>query len=129
MGAYAFGFGLTYTQLQLQGVTARCAGATATVSMQVVNLGPREGVAVPQVYVGFKSLAPAVRQLRGFKKVTVPANGQTTVSFTLTIADWSYYCETSQAWVDAAAKGEQITVSVGASSADLPFTQALSCSR
>lgn len=127
--AYPFGFGLAYTQLQLKGVAATCAGATATVSMQVANLGAREGVAVAQVYVGFKSLAPAVRQLRGFKKVIVPPGGQSAVSITLTAADWSYYCQASQAWVNAAAKGEQITISVGTSSADLPFTQTLTCGR
>jgi len=127
--AYPFGFGLAYTTFQFKGVTASCTGATATVSMQVVNLGAREGAAVPQVYVGFKSLAPAVRMLRGFKKVVVPPGGQTPVTFTLTAADWSFYDQVSQSWVSAATKGERITVSVGTSSTDLPFTQALTCGR
>jgi len=48
-------------------------------------------------------------------------------AFLITEADWSYYDEGKRKWISAVEKGEDITVYVGSSSADLLWNQTLSC--
>mmetsp|Transcript_81310 Transcript_81310/g.164681 ORF Transcript_81310/g.164681 Transcript_81310/m.164681 type:complete len:880 (+) Transcript_81310:58-2697(+) len=126
--AFPFGFGLTYTEFEFHAFNVACHhGGDATVSFNVSNHGRRDGAAVPQLYVAFDSLKPALRQLRGFQKVLVPAGGEAEVAFHLTDADWSFYDEMAHHWASAPAKGDRITVSVGSSSADLHWSHALQC--
>jgi len=127
--AFAFGHGLTYTEFEFADFEAKCNDGKASVSLKIKNKGSRDGAAVPQVYVGFPSLKPALRQLRGFKKVQVPAGKSASVSFPLTDKDWSFFDEKSNAWVSALEKGETITVSVGTSSTDLKWHGDLPCSK
>lgn len=125
--AFPFGYGLTYTDFEFKNFKVTCTGEKAVVSMQVLNTGSRDGAAVPQVYIGFRSLRPMVRQLRGFKKVWVAAGGLEEVMFVLGEEDWSFYDEVAHKWSSATKKGEQVTVSVGSSSADLHWHSAFSC--
>jgi len=125
--AFPFGFGLTYTEFNFSGFRAKCKGEDATVSFNISNVGARDGAAVPQVYIGFPSLKPVLKQLRGFKKVQVKAKSEVSVSFSFTQADWSYYDEKVQGWVSAWEKGEDITLSVGSSSTEIFWRKKLSC--
>mmetsp|Transcript_62274 Transcript_62274/g.136988 ORF Transcript_62274/g.136988 Transcript_62274/m.136988 type:complete len:905 (-) Transcript_62274:104-2818(-) len=125
--AFPFGYGLSYTEFKFSAFTAACDTSGATVSLQVANVGMRAGSAVPQVYVGFPSLKPVLRQLRGFKKVHVPAGSTVAVTFHLVAEDWSFYDISQQAWSSASDLGEQITISVGTSSADLVWSKAVVC--
>lgn len=126
--AFPFGFGLSYTSFDFSGFEAACNGGKATVSLSVANTGTHSGAAVPQLYVGFPSLKPAVRQLRGFRKVQLKVGEKFEVSFALGESDWSFWDEMTQAWQSALTKGEAITVSVGVSSADLLWSKVLVCS-
>uniref|UniRef100_A0A6U9BDF8 Probable beta-glucosidase G n=1 Tax=Zooxanthella nutricula TaxID=1333877 RepID=A0A6U9BDF8_9DINO len=117
--AFPFGFGLTYTDFKFEDFGVSCKDNIPLVSFNVTNIGDRDGDAVPQLYVGFKRLAPVVRQLRSFQKVHVARGKHAPVSFQLRTSDWSVYDEGLQRWVDAAAEGDVITVSVGKSSTDL----------
>lgn len=123
--AFAFGFGLTYTSFKFQDFKVKCEKGWALVSLNIANVGDRDGAAVPQLYVGFPSLQPVLRQLRGFQKVQVGKGGKVLVAFWLSAQDWSYYDEGAQKWMSAAAKGEAVTVSVGSSSVDLDWHSAL----
>jgi len=124
--AFAFGYGLTYTDFAFKDLQVSCShGASAT--LKVSNVGPRDGVAVPQLYVGFPSLAPVVRQLRGFQKVKVASGADADVVFVLKEEDWSFYDEHAGAWASAADKGEKITVSIGSSSAEIVLSADMSC--
>lgn len=125
--AFPFGFGLTYTSFDLKDFEAECSGDGATVSLSVANTGGADAAAVPQLYVGFPSLKPALRQLRGFSKVWIPAGQEAKVAFALAEADWSYYSEAEAKWVSALAGGEDVTVFVGASSTDLVWNHTLTC--
>lgn len=125
--AFPFGFGLTYTGFDLKDFEAECSGSSATISLSVANTGGADAAAVPQLYVGFPSLKPALRQLRGFSKVWVPAGKEAKVAFALTEADWSFYSEDEAKWVSALAEGEDVTVFVGVSSTDLVWNQTLTC--
>lgn len=76
---YPFGYGLGYTafdyanlQLSAQRVAP---GETVTVSFDVTNTGPRQGVEVPQVYVRdcFSSTVKPRKELAGFCRVALEA--------------------------------------------------------
>jgi beta-glucosidase len=127
--AYPFGFGLAYTNFDFSAFRARCVddGRRAEVSLTVRNTGFRAGAAVPQLYVSFPSLKPAVRQLRGFQKVQLASGHAAEVVFILGEEDWSFYDEDARKWVSAMAKGENVTFSVGASSAHQLWTSPLIC--
>ncbi|MGM9825566.1 MAG: glycoside hydrolase family 3 N-terminal domain-containing protein [Paludibacteraceae bacterium] len=92
-----FGYGLTYTTF--------CYGEPVlsdtlmtdqlTVSCTIRNTGERDGVAVPQLYVRdlVGSVTRPVRELKGFRRVSIPAGESATVTFTLTrdnLAYWHY---------------------------------------
>jgi len=125
--AFPFGFGLTYTEFKFSDFKVACGQGMATVSVKVENTGGRGAFAVPQVYVGFPSLKPVVRQLKGFQKVWVDKNQDRTVYFLLGPDAWSFYDETVMRWESAALRGEKITVSVGSSSGHLDWHHTLSC--
>jgi len=124
--AYPFGFGLTYTEFTISNVQATCRGEEATVTMQVTNTGARIGAAVPQVYVSFPSMQPAIRALKGFQKVVVQPGGMEVVTIFLTAEAFRHFDEAAGAWRTVVGI-EQITLSVGTSSADLPTQLPLQC--
>lgn len=125
--AFPFGHGLAYTNFTFKDLTASCVRTSIVVSLTVANKGQRNGAAVPQLYVSFPSLLPALRTLKGFKKLQVPKESEAQVQFVLGEEDVSYYDEAKQRWVTAWEKGESVTVSVGKSSGDLVWHKALSC--
>jgi beta-glucosidase len=132
---FPFGHGLAYTEFEFKDHVLKCfkvgsgsnSSVVAALSLTVANVGERDGTAVPQVYVGFHSLKPALRYLRGFTKVKVPRSGEASVTFTLGEDDWSYYDEGGQKWNSALDKGEDIIVSVGSSSGAMHWNATLSC--
>jgi len=125
--AFPFGYGLTYTNFEFKDLKVECDSGVATVAFKVANVGVRKGVAVPQAYVGFESLKPVVRQLRGFRKVELAAGHTADVAMVLDEKDWSFFDEDKDRWVSALEVGDNITVSVGSSSVDLPLASTFSC--
>lgn len=128
--AFPFGFGLTYTNFDFKDLkVTQEAAESATVTFQVTNTGQRSGHAVPQLYVGFPSLAPVKRQLRGFEKIVVAPGVTRRVTFKLGPDDWKYYDQAAGAWKDAMLKGDKITINIGHSSASLPLEASLQASQ
>lgn len=126
--AFPFGYGLAYSTFNYSGFDVRCAGKDSiSVSFNVTNTGDRSGSVVAQLYVGFKSLKPVVRQLRGYKKIHLESGFRSRVKFVLSEEDWSFFDEKADAWKSAMAMGESVSVSIGDSSADMKFTHKLSC--
>jgi beta-glucosidase len=120
--AYPFGFGRSYTTFAFDRLRVATAGDGLTVTADVTNTGARDGVAVPQLYVGLPSPGPGVvqppRQLRGYTKVALRPAERRRVSFTLDDRALSYW--------DTAAGGWRVApgcygVAVGSSSRDLPL--------
>lgn len=80
---YPFGYGLAYTTFEFSETTL--AGDTAVCTVK--NTGDREGVAVPQLYIGAKACAEGVRpirELRGFRKIALKPGESAEVRFELT---------------------------------------------
>ncbi|EMD64788.1 glycoside hydrolase family 3 protein [Bipolaris sorokiniana ND90Pr] len=138
---YEFGFGLSYTTFSISDIKSAPVKDAITskpedlpiqpggnpalweciynVTVSVANTGDVAGAAVPQLYVGLPSSAPAgtpVRQLRGFEKVYLEEGETQSVSFELMRRDLSYWDVVSQQWVIP--EGE-FNIWVGLSSRDL----------
>jgi beta-glucosidase len=103
---YPFGYGLSYSNipvsdLKLSAGTLRPGGTlSATVSLQ--NTSTRDGDQVVQLYVHQRagSAARPVRELKGFKRVTVPAGQSLTVTIPLQADDLRYWSAATRKWED-----------------------------
>jgi len=138
---YEFGFGLSYTTFNMSSLQISPLESNITsqpedlpiqpggnpalwaplynASVSITNTGSVAGAAVPQLYVGLPSSAPAgtpPRQLRGFEKVHLEQGETQTVGFELMRRDLSYWDIISQQWLIP--EGE-FTIYVGFSSRNL----------
>ncbi len=100
--AYPFGFGLSYTRfeyanLRLSGDKMNRIGSL-TASVEITNTGERAGAEVVQLYVRDRaaSMTCPVRQLRGFRKVTLQPGETKTVTFTLEAERLGFYDQNMQ---------------------------------
>jgi beta-glucosidase len=92
---FPFGYGLSYTQFHFDNVrvepkTVRT-GGNAKVSVDISNTGDRSGDEVAQLYIHQRvaSITRPVKQLRGFKRVSLQPGQKVTVDFMLTPEDLS----------------------------------------
>ncbi|HWJ96781.1 MAG TPA: fibronectin type III-like domain-contianing protein, partial [Acidimicrobiales bacterium] len=131
-----FGHGLSYTTFADEDLVAQPldhTGADAEpgdwrgapvleVSATVANTGPVAGKEVVQLYVGAPdaSVSRAVRELKGFAKITLDPGQAETVVFTLHERDLSYWSTRTHGWVLEPGTFE---IAVGASSRDLRLTR------
>jgi beta-glucosidase len=87
---FPFGYGLSYTTFKFDNLRVEPASippaANVTVAVDVTNTGNREGDEVAQLYIHQKvaSITRPVKQLKGFRRVTLKPREKTTVTFTLT---------------------------------------------
>lgn len=94
---YPFGFGLSYTQFefsspQLQKKTIRLNESTA-MSFDVTNTGQVTGDEVVQMYIHdcFSSATRPVKELKGFKQLTLQSGQTQTVTFPITTEHLDFY--------------------------------------
>jgi beta-glucosidase len=127
---FPFGFGLSYTKFEYQGVAVSThsvafkeasrvdAKELVTVTATVKNTGDHEGTEIVQCYVRNlgASLEQPVRSLKGFERVTLKAGESKQVTFKLGFPELSFYNNEGHAVIEAT----DYTVWVGGSStADL----------
>lgn len=92
---YPFGFGLSYTQFRFDNLRIEpktiAPGGNLKVSVDVTNTGSRAGDEVAQMYVHQRvaSRTRPVKQLRGFKRVSLEPGQKVTVEFPISPADLS----------------------------------------
>jgi beta-glucosidase len=90
---FPFGYGLSYTQFRFDNIRVEPKsirpGGSAKVSVDITNAGDRAGDEVAQFYVHQRvaSVTRPVKQLRGFKRVSLEPGQKTTVDFVLTPED------------------------------------------
>jgi beta-glucosidase len=87
---FAFGYGLSYTTFELSNArladTAIARDGKTQVLVDVKNTGEREGTEVVQMYIRdvFSSVTRPVKELKGFKKVSLKPGESTTVTIDIT---------------------------------------------
>jgi len=102
---YPFGYGLSYTtfkfdHLQLSKKSMK-AGEATEVSVDVTNAGATAGDAVAQIYIHqrYGSASRPVRQLKGFKRVTLRPGETQTLTFPLGKDELQFFDPQTKTWV------------------------------
>lgn len=101
---YPFGFGLSYTTFKFSNLkiskTSMPATGTNQVSVDVTNSGAVEGDAVAQLYIHqrYGSASRPVRQLEGFKRVSLKPGETQTLTFTLGKDELEFWSPATKAW-------------------------------
>ncbi len=127
---FAFGHGLSYTLFEYSDLRIDReridADGAVTVSLTVRNTGSMAGDEVVQLYVRdpLASVARPVKELRGFKRVTLSAGEGARVSFRLAARQLALFGLDNQWRVEPG----RIEVMVGASSSDIRATGAFEIS-
>jgi len=117
---FPFGYGLSYTTFKYSNLKVAPAMAKAdgpvTVSFDITNTGKREGAEVAQVYVSEKhaKVERPVKELKGFRKVSLKPGETKNVRLTLNRRSFAYYDVNGKKW--AVDPGE-FGIVVGSSSA------------
>lgn len=119
---FPFGYGLSYTHFDYSALKldpcADAKGDVLKVECQVANTGGRSGAEVVEVYI--QPLNPRlprpVKELKGFRKVSLEPNEKRIVSIPLDRRAFACYDPAQRAWI--AEKGTY-AILVGASSRDL----------
>lgn len=94
---FPFGYGLSYTTFAYDKLTLSAtslqADGTLTASVDVTNTGKRAGTEVVQLYVRDKvgSVTRPVKELKGFRRITLQPGETQTVSFTLSVGELAYW--------------------------------------
>jgi beta-xylosidase len=121
---WPFGHGLSYTRFELGGLqldrsTVDARGEVA-VSVDVVNVGQREGDEVVQLYARDveASVTRPVKELRGFARVRMAAGERRRVTFRLAAEQLAFTDLDGRLVVEPG----RVALMVGTSSADLPCT-------
>jgi beta-glucosidase len=102
---YPFGYGLSYTSFSFANLKVATpqvkAGATASVTVDVTNAGSAAGDEVAQLYVHQKSGSDSrpVRELKGFRRVTLKPGETQAVTFTLGPEELRYWSTSQGKWV------------------------------
>jgi beta-glucosidase len=116
---FSFGHGLSYTRFEYADLMIDPTGATsATVRVNVANVGHRAGDEVVQLYVRdeYASVVRPVLELKRFQRVHLEAGETTTVEFELEADAFAFYDVDGRAWKVEPGGFE---ILVGSSSADI----------
>jgi Glycosyl hydrolase family 3 C-terminal domain/Glycosyl hydrolase family 3 N terminal domain/Fibronectin type III-like domain len=119
---YSFGYGLSYTKFEYSGLTIQedrvniDDGAIA-LSVNLENIGEREGCEVVQVYVRdvHASLVRPVKELKAFKRVNLLPKQTAVVSFAIPVDMLNFTSKDNQRIVEAG----EFEIMVGAASSDI----------
>jgi beta-glucosidase len=99
---FPFGFGLSYTTFQIGGLhVAKNGEHTVEVQGTVSNVGPRNGAAVLQLYVGFPpAAAEPPWQMKSFDRIELAAGERRHFRFTLDRSALAVWDDAAQDWVN-----------------------------
>lgn len=123
---YPFGFGLSYTSFEYSNLKTSkpTLSDSILVSVDVRNIGKRDGDEVVQLYVSYpgSKVERPMKQLKGFKRVFIPAGELKTVEIPLKAEDLAYWNVEKHAFI--VEKGT-VKLMTGSSSADIKLTRIL----
>ena len=111
---YPFGFGLSYTQFELENIAVSYNDTAITVQTDVRNIGTVDGEEVVQVYISSNNadVDRPVKLLKGFKRIAVSTNSSETVKIDIPLDEIRFYSPDISDWV----LDENYSVLVGTSS-------------
>ncbi|KAF1296248.1 hypothetical protein BAU15_10570 [Enterococcus sp. JM4C] len=101
---FQFGFGLSYTNFSIDNMqVSKLKKNSWQVSIDVANLGDRDGQEVVQLYIGakFGTYARPVKELRDYRKIKLVAKEKKTLCFQIDRDTFAYYDELFNKLVDA----------------------------
>ena len=119
---YPFGYGLSYTQFAYSDMRLSANSLSArgmvTVSVCVQNTGDSKGDDVVQLYVRHlhSRIPRPLKELKGFRRVTLDPGERRTIQFSLAASDLAYWDTRAQNW---ALESDRVLVEIGSSSADV----------
>jgi hypothetical protein len=135
---YPFGYGLSYTTFSSTNFRAWSSSSlhhtftdtdTLFFSLEITNIGTREGSYVPQIYLlqRVSQITQPVKQLMGFKRVYLEAGEKRTVKMELEVDRYLPVLDRGWSWV--LEKGEYVFTLAedGGVSADLSVNVTLRC--
>jgi beta-glucosidase len=102
---YPFGFGLSYTTFEINNLKLSAsqieAGQSVTVTADVTNTGKVAGDEVVQLYIHQKwgTDSRPMRELKGFKRITLQPGETKTVTFQLGPEELSYWSTKAGKWI------------------------------
>ncbi len=98
---FPFGFGLSYTEFELNDISVERSSDKINVTVKVANQGDSDGDEVVQIYVGSdnEDVDRPVKVLKGFKRVSVKAGGIVEAEVSVDIDDIKFYCPEKGEWV------------------------------
>jgi beta-glucosidase len=105
---YPFGFGLSYSTFAYSNLKVAESdskvGQPLHVSVELENTGSIAADEVAQLYIHqqYGSASRPVRELKGFRRVTLAPHTKTSVEFTVTPADFRFWSAASNGWVEDA---------------------------
>jgi beta-glucosidase len=97
---FAFGHGLSYTQFEYSDLNISSAEVTpdgeVTIAVTVKNVGQRAGDEVVQLYLHdlVGTVTRPIKELKGFRRVTLEPGQATRVTFTVPVALTAFYDRT-----------------------------------
>ncbi len=105
---YPFGYGLSYTTFAFSNLKVSAAevklGASLEVSVDVTNTGKLAGDEVAQLYIHQRAGLDSrpMRELKGFRRITLQPGETQTVTFTLGPEELGYWSTNAGKWVQEA---------------------------
>ena len=118
---YSFGHGLSYTKFEYGNLLidqkqAR-AGGIVNISLKIKNVGKVAGDEVVQLYVRdeYASTPRPIKELKGYKRITLNQNEEQTITFHLPVNQLAFYDDNLKLILEAG----KILVMVGSSSDDI----------
>jgi beta-glucosidase len=123
---YAFGYGLSYTAFEYSNLriikNSISANDTILVSVDIKNTGKMNGDEVVQLYVKhpFSKTQRPLKELKGFKRVSIEAGKKVTVQIPLKASDLKYWDSAKQQFE---LEKEQIELQVGSASDQILLTK------
>lgn len=122
---YPFGHGLSYTTFSYGKPQASAKtiadGESLTITIPIKNTGDVEGKETVQLYIGDveASVVRPVKELKGFRKVTLASGTEEVITFTVTPDDLKFYDDKTSSWKSEPGK---FRAYIGASSTDIRAT-------
>lgn len=121
---FPFGYGLSYTSFEYSNMIIMPAGISVEgnveISIDIKNTGTRTGDEVIQLYVNDvqSEITRPVKELKGFKRITLEPGQKKTITFILSIAQLGFYNRDMKYVVEPGI----IKVMLGSSSEDIKST-------